>query len=600
MSYKVGIHPFGHDCAVACIDHKSKKIRAISLERLTRFKHDYRFIEPLLKSFFPIGKDTKILFASKEVSPSMVEYFNRRYYADVRFRAYKKILRSNTSNLVKFIKMGLRSPGKLMEMASYKRYLDAFKFEPDLDKFSRFISKKTGVPDSLIHYYDHHFSHACSAYYFAPRTFENNCLVVTLDGQGDGAFCKVFSIKNNFPVEEISSSNNSSIPLLYSLFTLMLGFYPSADEGKVEAWACYSKDNRDSELFQILKEAFVIMPSLEIRLNKTKSFPFESIPKQWDGIKKHFFSYKKSMEDKDFAGIIQLFFEEFFLDYIKLLKNKFQAKRMAFAGGAFANVKLNLRILEEAGLEEMFIFPAMGDDGAPLGCLAHSDYADGISISWLRGIEIPYFGPSYTNEEVFSVLQNNQQKVKFTYIGEDFYKILAEKIVKNKICGLFRGRMEFGPRALGHRSILASPFDQGIRDLINLKFKKREWFQPFCPSMLAEERGRILEKSYINKHMTCAFKVKEEFANILRAVVHIDGTARVQFVEKEDDLCYYNLLTELKRITSFGVVLNTSFNIHGKAMVMTPQDALDDFFSCGIDYLFIEGYLVERKITNKL
>ena len=592
---KLGIHPFGHDCAIGAIDHKDKDIHAISLEKITRFKHDYRFIEPLLKKYFQINSDTKLVFAMKEVSPERVKHFEKQYAADINFRKYEKILSSDSSNMIKALRVGLQSPKKLIEMGLYKRYLDVFELNPDLEGFSEYLVHKFGVDKGNISYYDHHFSHACSAYYFAPRTFKNSSVVVTLDGQGDKAFCKVFAVENNIPVEKIVSSNNSSIPLLYSLFTYILGFQPSSDEGKLEALACYGNMSKDHGLYKILSEAFIINSDLEIQLRATKEFPFCSVVQQWHQIKGCLISHKNKIGEKDFAAVMQLFFEEFFLKYIKLVKSRFNISRMAFAGGAFANVKLNLRILEEAGLEEIYIFPAIGDDGTTLGALAYSDFCDGIDIEWLRDKQMPYFGPSYTDSEILRTLEHNKRTIAFEHVGRESYRILAQKIAEGRICGLFRGKLEFGPRALGHRSILATPTSREIRDQINLKFKRREWFQPFCPSMLEEERERLLETSYNNKHMTCAFRVKKEFADKIPAVMHIDATARAQFVSNEDDGYYFSLLKELKKITGLGVVLNTSFNIHGKPMVMTPQDAVDDFLSSGIDYLFLEDYLVTRK-----
>ena len=155
---------------------------------------------------------------------------------------------------------------------------------------------------------------------------------------------------------------------------------------------------------------------------------------------------------------------------------------------------------------------------------------------------MPFFGNSYDSNDVYKILCKNKDHIKFEYIENDSYKVLAKRISEGKICALFRGRMESGPRALGHRSILANPCDPGIRDQINLKFKKREWFQPFCPSILADDRKDLFEKSLPNKHMTCAFKIKDEFAPDLPSVVHVDGTARAQFIEKEDDHYYFNLI----------------------------------------------------------
>ena len=237
----------------------------------------------------------------------------------------------------------------------------------------------------------------------------------------------------------------------------------------------------------------------------------------------------------------------------------------------------------------------MGDDGASFGALVYDDVCDEIDVDWIRGDNMPYYGTSYTKDEVKKVLENNKEKINFDYLGDTSYLNLAKDISDNKICALFQGKMEYGPRALGHRSIIANPRNPQIREDINLKFKKREWFQPFCPSILEEEREKLFKVSYPNKYMTCAFTVKDEFAEELPSIVHVDNTARPQFVEKKDDEYYFNLLKELQKINKYGVVLNTSFNIHGKTIVMTPQDALDDFFACGIDTLYIENFKVVKQ-----
>ena len=187
-------------------------------------------------------------------------------------------------------------------------------------------------------------------------------------------------------------------------------------------------------------------------------------------------AWQKKVGEKDFSAAIQLFFEEFFLRYVNDLKLKYQIKNIALAGGGFANVKLNLRIVEESGFENVFIYHAMGDDGTSFGALVYDDVCDGIDVEWIRDEHMPYYGTSYTKEDVELVLQKNKGVIDFEYLGDESYKDLAKDIANDKICALFQGKMEYGPRALGHRSILANPRNPQIREDLNLKFKKREWF----------------------------------------------------------------------------------------------------------------------------
>lgn len=593
---KIGIHPFSHDSSICMINHEKKEIFAISTERVSRFKHDYRFVSPLLSKFCDINNRTKFVMSLEDVNVKYIEYFNNKYKLNKILKVHKSLFKLSKSKISKACRLLLKSPGDLIELILLQIKIKLMTSERDQKSFSTFLALKYGVNENNIVYIDHHFSHACSTYYSAPLNFKNNSLIMTLDGQGDGSFCKVFVAENNKPVEIAASSNDASIPLLYSIFTSVAGFTPNADEGKLEALACYGTLSKENELYKVLEQAFEYNDNFEITIKKNhKDFPFYSISKQFTEISMYLDNWKNKIGEKEFSAAIQLFFEEFFLRYIKNLKTKYNINNISLAGGGFANVKLNLRVVEDKVFDEVYIFHAMGDDGASFGALVYDDVCDGVDVDWIRGDNMPYYGTSYTKEEVKKVLEDNKEKINFDYLGNTSYYNLAKDISDNKICALFQGKMEYGPRALGHRSIVANPRNPQIREDINLKFKKREWFQPFCPSILEGEREKLFKVSYPNKYMTCAFTVKDEFAEELPSIVHVDNTARPQFVEKRDDEYYFNLLKELQKINKYGVVLNTSFNIHGKTIVMTPQDALDDFFACGIDALYIENFKVVKQ-----
>jgi carbamoyltransferase len=205
---------------------------------------------------------------------------------------------------------------------------------------------------------------------------------------------------------------------------------------------------------------------------------------------------------------------------------------------------------------------------------------------------MPYFGSSFKKEEIEKELIKSS--LKYEYLGDEAYKKGAKKIVEGKIGAIFQGRTEFGPRALGNRSIIASVQDRDIQKKINSSIKNRPLFQPFCPSILAEEKERLFEKAYLNKHMTIAFRLKEEFKEDIPGSIHIDSTARVQFVEEKDNPNYYNLIKEVKNLTGFGVIINTSFNKHGRTMVLNPKQAIIDFLDTNLDFMIMEGFWVSR------
>ena len=448
---KLGIHPFGHDSAICIIDHEKKDIFAISLERITRFKHDYRFAHPLLEQFCDIDEETKFVISMLDVNVDRIEFGEKNYQLDNLTKKHKSVLKSDKSKISKAFEIFKFNPFDLFKFYSLKIHLNSLSFERDLNGFASFLSKKYGVKVDNIKYTDHHFAHACSTYYSAPSEFKNNSLIMTLDGQGDGSFCKIFKVENNKPIEIASSPNDSSIPLLYAIFTGVAGFTPNADEGKLEALACYGDLTKENELYKLLEKSFSFNDNFEIVINKNNpDFPFYSISKQYGEIGKFLKLWKEKIGDKDFSAAMQLFFEEFFLGYIQQIQQKFKAKNIAFAGGGFANVKLNLRVIEANIFENVFIFHAMGDDGCPLGALIYDDVCDGINVDWIRNNSMPYYGTSYTKDEVEIVLRKSIDKITYQYLGKTSYIELAKDITENKICALFQGKMEYGPRALCH------------------------------------------------------------------------------------------------------------------------------------------------------
>ena len=221
--------------------------------------------------------------------------------------------------------------------------------------------------------------------------------------------------------------------------------------------------------------------------------------------------------------------EDTVLNYVKKLINQYQIYDICLSGGNFANVKLNMKLYEESGLQNLYIIPAMTDSGAGLGALILSLKKKKITFNSFKQSKfvMPYWGPNYNNDEIKKTLKKFENKIKI----EDatnflWHENFAKLITEGKIGGLFQGRMEFGPRALGNRSIIGDARTLKTKERINSVVKGRPNFQPFCPSILEEDREKLFEKSYKNKHMTCAFRMKKEFAKILPSAVHIDNTAR--------------------------------------------------------------------------
>lgn len=618
----VGTKFFEHDSAIFLLDPVGKEIFAISTERVTRIKHDAFTIEPILKEYteyFAKKRQYEIYHSFAEFSQTVdycletraESYFKYKLYGELR-DVYKpkyikdvKILREKYYSLggkLKFIIDFLRKNKgkKTLALLSNVIGMTTVKNAPKNNK--KYILKM--MDETVRPYIDryelgfkpHHLTHAVSAYYFSPFQ-PRKSLVFTIDGHGDGSFTTLWMFekdKRTFlagsRVHILSKGGQSivcSIGTLYSLFTEMLGFVPNSDEGKTEALAAYGRPEEN-----LLKELSVAFSINEEKLR------WEFNPQKGAQLfdKKYLESWIKRLKKEDIAATVQHWLETQTVDYLNLVYKKYRVKQLCLAGGVAANIIMNLHIYEKTPFEELYIFPAMGDDGTACGAAVLRALELGVDVSWLKEKKMPYFGPEISKQDVEEELDKPEwaKKIRFTFIGEQWPALAAQEIAKGNIVAIVQGKMEFGPRALGNRSILADPRKKETRERINSTVKRRPYFQPFCPSALEEERERLFQKSFPHKHMATAFRLKEEFLKDLPSATHIDGTARPQFVEKTDNPDYYTLLTEFKKLTGYGIVVNTSFNLHGRTIVRTVQDAFTDFVDCNIDTLFIQGYRIER------
>ena len=597
-----------HDSSICSINVENKDVFSISTEKLTRFKHDGIYPIEAIKSFLSY-KDIQaesvqklnLILASNDKKTHLISKDFYTYEKGIReffSTKYKKDVAKKTQFLKKFQK------NILNELSEEDKFQKNFK-NAIINHAKKEITVQQAAIDALkeifinadinVTHYDHHLCHAASGYYIS--NFDD-ALVITNDGSGDGVFSRVYTAKNG-QLSLIASSERiwldfegtrgrgTSLGNIYQYFTEYYGFEVPGDEGKVEALAAYGKPITSiyNDLIQLLildKNSNKLV--LDEKLFREK---FDAIT-----MRNYFNTYSK----EDLAATVQKFFEDKTLEYIQHFLNLTSLKNLILVGGSSANVISNMKIFEQL-TDKIFIPPAMGDDGLSFGANILYLLDNGYSkkdINWLKE-SMPYYGTSYTKEEVEKSLIENNDSLSFKFIGEDWVYEAAKRISNKEIGALFNGRMEWGPRALGNRSIIANVQDPEMRDKINAFIKNRPYFQPFCPSILIEEKDRLFEKAYNNKHMTCAFKMKKEFHKKLPSAIHIDGTARAQFVSKEDNEKYYNFLQKVKELTGFGVVINTSFNKHGRTIVESPNDAIKDFLDTNLDFMIIEGFLVERK-----
>jgi carbamoyltransferase len=480
--------------------------------------------------------------------------------------------------------------------AKFKRSLVNETPEGNKKAFVEYIKinfKKFGLRPKKVLFYEHHLCHAIPSYYLSPFNGEK-VIAMTIDGQGDGFFSKIYFFEGTKSFKLIGQSSADfigggdrflSIGRIYNLFTQAMDLRPNSDEGKVEALAAFG--SADKDLLTLLNNATNIdKNSLSIEFDIQKIQYFYDI--EW--LK----NQRQKIGDENFCATVQSYLEDTVVDYLNAVYKKYPINNLCLSGGVAANIIMSLQIYERTNFKNIYVLPPMGDEGLAIGSAILAAIDLDQDVAWLRDFKMPYFGDSYTREEVKLALQKFNN-ISFEDVEKNWPEEAAKSVAKGKICALFHGRMEFGPRALGNRSIVADPGQDNIRQRINSTVKRRPSYQPFCPSILEEDRVRLFKDSFAHKHMAIAFRMKEEFISDLPCAVHVDGTARPQFVEEEDNPNYYRYLKALKELTGYGVSLNTSFNLHGRTIVRTPHDAVVDFIDCNIDELYIEGFRVKRQ-----
>ncbi|MGR3174124.1 MAG: carbamoyltransferase family protein [Candidatus Scalindua sp.] len=427
--------------------------------------------------------------------------------------------------------------------------------------------------EEKMRFVNHHVAHALSSYYVSGYVHSN---IISLDGYG-GSESGILAIGEGDELRVVKSiPNRNSWGHLYGEITRMLGFKSHSDEGKVMGLAAYGQPIEDEYNF--------IDWDRDIPVIDKKGFK-----KYLSGLTQRKRGEDLNQHHKDLAATVQHTLERATLQMSSYLHNITGSKNLCVSGGCALNCSMNGVLLRSDHVDNIFIQPAAHDIGTALGA-AVSVYKDVVGHRPDIVLEHPYYGPDYTNEEVEYELKryklNNYKRCN------DIAKETAALIADNKTVGWFQGRMEFGPRALGGRSILANPKNKDMKDIVNKSIKGREPWRPFAPSFLAEDYGDYVKDPYNSPFMIIAFQTFEEKVSEIASAVHVDNTVRVQTVRKEIFPRYWELINEFKKITGVPALLNTSFNVAGQPIVCSPRDAIMTFFGCGLDYLAIEDYLV--------
>ncbi len=461
------------------------------------------------------------------------------------------------------------------------------------------ISKELNIEEDKIFFGDHHLSHAASAFLVSP--FEE-AAILTIDGVGEWATTTIGCGKGNTVRIDKEIKFPHSLGLLYSAITSYLGFRVNDAEWKVMGLAPYGEPkylDRFLDLVDIKEDG-------SFRLNmKYLSYHYSSVESINRRFEKHFGRPKRQKGQEldqfytDIAASGQKLVEDIVVKITENMYKTYQTDHIVIAGGVGLNSVANWRIMQKTGYKNIFIQPASGDSGGALGA-AIGFYNLTLGKERKYRMDHAFLGPGYTGEEIRAMLDNFGAKYKEITDEEKLVDEAAKMLAQDQVIGWFQGRMEFGPRALGNRSILANPKNPKMKEILNSKVKFRESFRPFAPSVIEEEASQYFDISIEAPYMLLIPDVHPDKRELLPAITHVDGTARLQTVSKKTNPRYHRLLSAFKKIAGVPVLLNTSFNVRGEPIVMTPTDAYSCYMRTGIDALVIGNYILTEKDPAKV
>jgi carbamoyltransferase len=455
-------------------------------------------------------------------------------------------------------------------------------------------------PAERVQQVSHHLAHAASAYLTSGW---DECLVIVMDGMGEAHSASVYHAHDGRLELLHQLPAADSIGILYSLVTLHLGFDFNADEYKIMGLAPYGDAERYHAFFdrevELRDGGNIHIPLL--RLNRARD-DRENYSASRQYLREHLIEERQpddeiTADHQDVAAALQSCLDRAMLHLCGHFGKQTGLRRLALAGGVALNCTANGKLRQSGLFDDIYIQPAAGDDGTALGAALYRSALAGEIVN--RRLPVPFLGPAYSNREVQAALDEFRTTIavrQFETLAETCAEA-ARLIADGRVIAWFRGRMEFGPRALGHRSILADPGRPEMRDRINAMVKLREAFRPFAPAVSLEQVSQWFETPPGAElpYMIMIVNVRAQHCAELPAITHVDGSARVQTVSARDNAEFHTLLRAVGQTTGREMVLNTSFNVKGQPIVNTPQEAIGTFLCTGIEYLFVENYLICRR-----
>ncbi|MCK4643710.1 carbamoyl transferase [bacterium] len=552
----IGLNCFRHLSSVAVIDEGGSILFAAEEERFNREKYTGKFPHGIFDYLFKNGilaKDEEIILA---------------YYVKPLLGIQGR-LPTIIRNFPKSLSWGRTHGGDFFKMLNVRKYIPL-------------KVKKT-------YFVEHHLAHAASSFF--PTPF-NSAAILSIDGSGERSTYLLAKGSKNRIEKIYENPFPHSLGYFYSAIVRYLGFQVHSGDGKVMGLSSYGKP----EYFNDLDEMITVKEN-RMRIDLSY-FEFQNSVER--DISKKFirrFGPRRDPESEittfheNMAASLQRILEKYMLLLSENLYEETGEKKLCLAGGVALNSVANGLIQREGPFEDIFVQPSANDAGTALGAALYVQHSIlGRERKYI--MDNAYLGSSYSDDDI--KIQLHKNKLPYSKRA-NIEKAAAQELSRGKIVGWYQGKMEFGPRALGNRSILADPRKGEMKDILNERVKHREGFRPFAPSILEEKAGEYFKGCVSSPFMLFVFDVLDEKKNDIPAVVHIDGTARVQTVNRKQNPGYYDLIREFEMITGVPVVLNTSFNIRGEPIVNSPAEAIETFLKTDIDVLILGDYLIVDK-----
>jgi len=590
--YILGISCYFHDAAATLIKD-GVVVAAAEEERFSRIKHDFEYPENAIKFCLNL----------EGIEPQDLEYV---MFFEKPFVKFERLL--------------------LCTMQSFPRSMKLFReamitWLGDKLWIKHLLQKELGVDSSKILFSEHHLSHAASSFYCSPF---NEAAILTVDGVGEWTTATL-GVGRGTDIKLIKEIKfPHSLGLLYSAFTAFLGFEVNEGEYKVMGMAPFGNPKYVEQVYEVVNvddeggfELDMDYFSFHYSSEKTFTKKFERLFGEPRDPKANFFTdasgYPSYFGDKpsdydeiakqnqyyaDIAASIQVVTEQIMVKMANYAHKETGLKYLCMAGGVALNSVANRKILSETPFEEIYIQPAAGDGGASTGAALYG-YHGILGKPRNFVMEHAYWGEEHSAADTEHFLKENNIPYELIEDDQKLFDRVVDNIQNGKVIGWHQGRFEWGPRALGNRSILADARSAEMKDIVNVKIKFREPFRPFAPSILVEKAGEYFdldepEKHYPARFMLYVTNVRENKRAILPAITHVDGTGRLQTVRKELNPKYYKLIETFGDATGVPVLLNTSFNLKGEPVVNTPAEAFNSFSASGMDLLVLGNYLVTK------